>query len=333
MTYTKETFQPLDHLPPVVTIYEYENILKPLLSRAGFKRYSSEYHNRIYDDYVKLYLLIIKSKYNLSYRGTVKFIKQTGLHRKLGLKKILHYTTLQKFEERIGEDTLRRIVQEFEKALREKIKSGEIIIVDSTGFEEVYSSFYYEKRIQREGKRKKFVKTSIAVEYKSRLVLDVYAEEGHKHDIKMLEEHLRVLDLNKWKYFIGDKAYDSYKLREFLKSKGISFIVPRREYGESGYSPLYEGGRKRLEELRRRREERDREFDPFLYSKRNIVESVFSSIKRRMGGFVRSVKGKNKVKEVYLKVIVYNLEIAEKNLRGKGVSIRFFVLVILEGFY
>lgn len=48
------------------------------------------------------------------------------------------------------------------------------------------------------------------------------------------------------------------------------------------------------------------------YHQRSIIEAVFSSLKRRLGGFVTSIKRRIQQIEIALKIIIYNLMILVK---------------------
>ena len=48
------------------------------------------------------------------------------------------------------------------------------------------------------------------------------------------------------------------------------------------------------------------------YHQRSNIEAVFSSLKRRLGGFVTSIKRRVQQIEIALKIIVYNLTILVK---------------------
>lgn len=54
-------------------------------------------------------------------------------------------------------------------------------------------------------------------------------------------------------------------------------------------------------------------FDRTVYRKRNLIETVFSVIKRKFGGFVRGFGFRNQVKEIKLKCIAYSLDRFLKN--------------------
>lgn len=51
--------------------------------------------------------------------------------------------------------------------------------------------------------------------------------------------------------------------------------------------------------------------DSISYGKRWVVESIFSSMKRMFGEYVSAVKYPNMVKEIMLKVSLYNLFISQ----------------------
>lgn len=48
-------------------------------------------------------------------------------------------------------------------------------------------------------------------------------------------------------------------------------------------------------------------FDKIKYNKRNIVETTFSVVKRKFGEVLRARKFYNQVKEIKIKLIVYNI--------------------------
>ncbi len=97
-----------------------------MLFEAGIRETSNKYHNKIYDDHVKFYLLLLKEELNLSCRNLIKTINKLNVTRNLGLKKIPHFTTLQKFLQRIGEEKLRELISAFRKL----IKPEKLLIAD-----------------------------------------------------------------------------------------------------------------------------------------------------------------------------------------------------------
>ena len=60
----------------------------------------------------------------------------------------------------------------------------------------------------------------------------------------------------------------------------------------------------------RYRRKLNRDFDKSLYSKRNMVETVFSVLKRKLSETVRARKYWFQVKEIKIRLIVYNIQLA-----------------------
>jgi transposase len=92
-----------------------------------------------------------------------------------------------------------------------------------------------------------------------------------------------------------DKGYDSEKIyaliREKIKAKSI---IPLRVIKRKKIKGKY---RKQLYLT----------FDKIKYNKRNIVETTFSVIKRKFGEVIRARKYYNQVKEIKIKLLVYNI--------------------------
>jgi transposase len=49
-------------------------------------------------------------------------------------------------------------------------------------------------------------------------------------------------------------------------------------------------------------------FDKIKYNQRNISETTFSAVKRKFGETLRARKFRNKVKEIKVKLIAYNID-------------------------
>jgi len=56
-----------------------------------------------------------------------------------------------------------------------------------------------------------------------------------------------------------------------------------------------------------------KEFDKTIYGKRNLVETVFSVVIRKFGGYTRRICFKNQMKEIKLKYIAYSAHRFLKN--------------------
>jgi hypothetical protein len=62
-------------------------------SRIPFR--FSKYSNGMYNNFVHVFLLVLKEKYKQSYRGLVELADNLTIRQMLGLLKVPHFTTLQ----------------------------------------------------------------------------------------------------------------------------------------------------------------------------------------------------------------------------------------------
>ncbi len=92
-----------------------------------------------------------------------------------------------------------------------------------------------------------------------------------------------------------DKGYDSEKLHSFIREEiKANSVIPVKK-------------RKRTRIIGECRQQLNENFDKKVYNRRNIVEAVFSVIKRKFGEIVKARKYYNQVKEIKVKMLVYNI--------------------------
>src|SRR5690606_24307250 len=96
-------------------------------------------------------------------------------------------------------------------------------------------------------------------------------------------------------FYVMDKGYDSEEIHTLI----------REEIKADSIVPLRERKRKRING--KYRKQLNKEFDKITYNRRNIVETIISVVKRKFGETLRARKVRNQVKEVKVKLIVYNI--------------------------
>jgi hypothetical protein len=93
----------------------------------------------------------------------------------------------------------------------------------------------------------------------------------------------------------NDKGYDSEKIHALIRVEiKAESIIPLRV-------------RKRKKIKGKYRKQLYLTFDKIKYNKRNIAETTFSVVKRKFGEVLRARKFYNQVKEIKIKLIVYNI--------------------------
>jgi DDE family transposase len=101
---------------------------------------------------------------------------------------------------------------------------------------------------------------------------------------------------------IMDGSYDSNKNFQFLSFRGIKPAIKVRKNSKCRKTNHY----LRDKNVQSQKTDLQQWKDSVSYGQRRIVESVFSCIKRMFGEYVTAIRFENMVKEIMLKVSLYN---------------------------
>jgi len=174
------------------------------------------------------------------------------------------------------------------------------IATDSSGWSLHQSSVWYDLRIERHGSRRDCLKLHISVDVHTGVVHRFIVTQWNRHDSR---EFARLLEnLPEVDKVLGDSAYSSRANCQLVTDKGgtpyLCFRVnaTSRSRGKPGWTVSFRAWKR----------------DPAgwldVYHLRSIVESVFSSMKRRWGSFLQSRKRWMQKRELALKVFAYNVK-------------------------
>jgi len=278
---------------------------KRILKRARYPLRSSKYANHLYTDHQHVVLLALRQHFSRSYRDFCEVLEVcTEIMGELGLKRVPHWTTLQKFSKRADARRLERLLLVFLEDARVKVL---YLAVDSTGFSSTSASTYYtrvlEERKSKIGGHRRgvlthhYMKQTAAVETRKQLIVALKFRRGPSNDSpdfprvleKVLAAQLPV------RLVVADKGYDSESNHEYAREVlGAQTMIPVRYRGEG----IRVGGRYRRRDLR--------EFDEGAYHERAKVETVFSVEKRRMGSHVLARASSQQHKELIFRAFSYN---------------------------
>lgn len=174
------------------------------------------------------------------------------------------------------------------------------IAVDSTGFSTHQSSTWYDLRIERHGSRRDCIKLHISVDVHTGVVHWFTTTAWNRHDSREFERLIKHLpEVDK---VLGDKAYSSRVNCQLVADK---HGTPYLSFHKNATSRA-RGKPEWIISFRACKE--DPEGWLAVYHLRSIVESVFSSMKRRWGGFLQSRKRWMQKRELALKVFAYNVK-------------------------
>jgi hypothetical protein len=162
--------------------------------------------NHVFTVWQHLVLLTIRQYEGKSYRMFVEWlIEAYYLRLFLGLSRIPHFTTLQKFTERINNALLEKIISSF------IVISGTrrvFVGIDSTGFKVTYASQYY---TDRTGLRRKYAKLSIGADVLQQIICTIKIRRAPtRHDnIDFKPILTRIAEILPLSVVTADKGYDS----------------------------------------------------------------------------------------------------------------------------
>ncbi len=248
-----------------------------LLRQAGLPRWLHRFGPKKFLSWQLCLGLLIKEVFRLSYRRAMKFLDEF-----YDIK--LHWTTLQKFRKRLP-------LSIWQKLLSYTVEDPiEIAAIDGTSLQRSNPSSHYLKRIDRDSRTSIPIYLNAMVDVVRRKFVAVrhHAKRaGEVPDVRYLVNQCKQ-DIE---LILMDKLYDSEKLHRYLREQGIFSVAPVKKNWARGQL------RKQLRDC----------FDHSLYWQRNLVECLFSALKRLFGTSLSSLSAKTQRAELYMRLIAYNL--------------------------
>jgi hypothetical protein len=247
--------------------------------------------------YPNTFLLLLgyaKAYFHLPYRQTEGIAQG---HAKGKVPSIPDYTTIS------------RRINRLDIKIPDKSKEFEndyiVIAIDSTGIKVTNRGQWMRDKWNM--RKKGYLKIHIATNVKTKEILSMKVTDEHVHDSKALPELVddiiksdRTLTIGK---IFADGAYDNNDIFKFLSDNGILLCIKVRKNAKVGWK---KGNILRNLSVISQKKDLQKWNDSVSYGKRWIIETVFSSIKRMFGEYVYSVRLKNMIQEMMLKVSLYN---------------------------
>jgi len=252
--------------------------------KSVITKFSSKFSKKTYTQHQHLAILCLMKYLKMHYRDVIDLLKETpGIRKILGLKKLPHFTTPNKFLLRISTTVLEFVLN---KTANLFTVTKSIAGIDSSGYTQRHASRYYTKRCEL---RKTYLKNSICIDTKNQIIMTSRQSNGNSHDTLFFPSLLtRSSFLFPISNVVADKAYDSSKNRNFANSLWITPVIPYKEC-----TKIIPASNRKLNKR--------------IYHRRSLVETVFSVIKRKFDDTVHSTRFDNQKKEAKILDIVYNL--------------------------
>jgi hypothetical protein len=238
-----------------------------ILKHCRIPLYLHKKSNHIYTVWQHIVLVTIRQYEGKSYRMFTDWLVEAYYLRLfLQLYKIPHYTTLQKFTDKINIMMLGKIISSFILFTGTRhIFTG----IDATGFKITHASEYYTNRAKL---RKKYAKISIGADVLKQIICNIKVRRAPtKHDnVDFKPIVIRIAKIKPLSVVVADKGYDSEDNHVIIRENlnGLSIIPPRYEKDV----PIWKTHG-------RYRKEMKRGYNKMLYNQRNKDETIISVIK------------------------------------------------------
>jgi len=251
--------------------------VKRLMKRARLPRWLHKYGPKKYLLWQHLFSLLMRELFQLSYRRTTTLLRMLGLT--CASKSTLHYTA-----RRVPACLWQRLL-----VATLHLKSVCVAAVDGTGLSRSSPSLYYVKRVN--GKpAKRFVKLSVMVDTRRKKILSACVRMLPAHDVRDIPLLLKQASIVP-KTLVADKGYDSEKIHKRCFEQGIISMIPSRRHVRRG---VY-------------RQKMQKHFRAQTYHRRELVEAVFSAIKRKYGSTIQCCKARTVRAQVFCRLILHNI--------------------------
>lgn len=210
--------------------------------------------------------------------------------------------------------TVNRRINKLDIKLNSRIGNDIVIVLDSTGIKVTNRGEWLPHKWNV---RKGYLKIHVAVDIKKKKIvsLEVTSEEVHDGSkLKVLVDG--AMENNNVKRIIADGAYDSNENFRFLCQNNIEPAIMVRKnsslsIGGGGRGRYSTHSPRKLVVVKQLKNYKRWKHD-INYGYRWMAETAFSSIKRMFGEYVSARKFPNMVKEMLVKVSLYNMFISIK---------------------
>lgn len=264
-----------------------------LISTMQLPLFASKHSKKTFTNHQLFKLLLVKAYERKDYRRFEDYLKLSVVPKYLGLDRIPHFTTLQKFAQRQNIQKLEKVLLKFVELAPKKMSNCGI---DASGFRLSHASEHYEKRIGRPVKKKDFLKANCFFDLDNLLFLAVKFRKKIRNDCQDFVPLWNKIKHLSFKKLFWDKAGDANWIHKIIFESDRQSMI-HMKYEEL---PIYRTGgeyRKKAKRLAKNKKK----------GKRSLVETVFSIIKRVFGSMIQARQLHTQKVELLFRMITCNL--------------------------
>jgi len=278
------------------------------VGERGLRRYTHRFSPQVYTQPQLFACLVLKVFFKTDYRGIVVLLEDwDGLARTLGLRRVPHWTTLQKASRRLlSVPRANRLLTHTLPHLLGRRRRVRRAAFDSTGLECGHTSHYYVRRRAKGATAKqkvrysRFAKLEAAFECATHVILGASARRGPRPDTDRFVPLLdNVLQRVRVTTVLADAGYDSEANHRYARQRcGVRSVIPATIGRPTTKQPT--GRWRRL--MKRRLDK-----DYCQYGQRWQAETGFSMSKRRLGSSINGRSYASQCRDLLLLVITFNI--------------------------
>lgn len=238
--------------------------------------------------------LVLKTASRNDYRGICELLTLAPLLcEAMGLEKVPHWTTLQKF---MARPEVPRIVDEMIGEVLKEVgvaKRPSAIAVDSTGLQCGVASLHYQTRRGKNRRIQKTVKVSVAVVCGALLPAALVVDLGSSSDMQQMPALMeRIEQRTQPSHLLADSGYDAEWVHEIVRERwqAQSAIPPVTRTLDGTIKTKWRATMRDL---------------PAIYGRRWHAESFMSGFKRTMMSTLSSRRAGLLLAEASMKVLAY----------------------------
>ena len=249
------------------------------VARAVLPRYRTRFSKHQFTQPQLLAVLCLMRYEDWTFReAEVRLAEHGELRQVLELGSVPDFTTLYRFLKRLDDPTIDRAVGETVRRLRGARRKGRRharVAVDATGLAQGAVSTYFVRRLHHHGHKalpwRHWLKWIVVADLDQQFLLSQRARRGPWNDCANLPTVVRAAsERTRIGLVLADAEFDSERNHTYI----------RQQLGAQSVIPAKRG--KKTWRVRGVRAEMRRAFPGRIYRRRALIESVFSSVKRKL---------------------------------------------------
>jgi hypothetical protein len=274
------------------------------VAKAVLPRYRSRFSKHQFTQPQLLAILCLMRYEDWTFReAEVRLVEHRELRQALGLASVPDFTTLYRFLQRLDDQTIDQAVGETVRRLRGAHRKGRRrarVGVDATGLAQGAVSTFFVRRLHHHGQKplpwRHWLKWVIVADLDQQILLSQTARRGPWNDCANLPAVVETASQQtRIGLVLADAEFDSERNHTYIRQKlGAQSVIPAKRG-------------KKTWRVRGVRAEMRRAFPQQLYRRRALIESVFSSVKRKLSARAPGRSLSMQVRQALLLGLSFNL--------------------------